>query len=171
MDENFSSPGGGFVNLDFYERMVCSPGINLVTLLGEASFHQVHGGTTTNVAEPDALVKSYEDEYAELRGRRFYVPLQQARYVGRLPPAARRFRPRRMNSYQRFRDASLKANGMRPSRPVPIPDDMKAEFVEAFVGPRRVAPGDLAREVDPPGADRSLRLPGADLPPEAGLDR
>jgi cephalosporin hydroxylase len=132
MDENFSSPGGGFVNLDFYERMVCSPGINLVTLLGEASFHQVHGGTTTNVAEPDELVKSYEDEYAELRGRRFYVPLQQARYVGKLPPAARRFRPRRMNSYQRFKDASVKANGKRPSRPVPIPDDMKAEFVEAF---------------------------------------
>lgn len=132
MDENFSSPGGGFVNLDFYERMVCSPGINLVTLLGEASFHQVHGGTTTNVAEPDELVKSYEDEYAELRGRRFYVPLQQARYVGGLPPAARRFRPRRMNSYQRFRDASVKATGKRPSHPAPIPDDMKAEFVEAF---------------------------------------
>ena len=132
MDEDFTSPGGGFVNLDFYERMVCSPGINLVTLLGEASFHQVHGGTTTNVAEPDELVKSYEDEYAELRGRRFYVPLQQARYVGRLPPSARRFRPRRMNSYQRFRDASVKATGKRPSRPTPIPDDMKAEFIEAF---------------------------------------
>jgi cephalosporin hydroxylase len=132
MDERFSSPGGGFVNLDFYERMVCSPGINLVTMLGEASFHQVHGGTTTNVAEPDELVRSYEDEYAELRGRRFYVPLHEARYVGRLPPAARRIRPRRMSSFQRFHDAHLKMTANRPFRPAPVPQDLKAEFIEAF---------------------------------------
>jgi cephalosporin hydroxylase len=132
MDERFSSPGGGFVNLDFYERMVCSPGVNLVTMLGEASFHQVHGGTTTNAAEPDELVRSYEDEYAELRGRRFYVPVQQARYVGRLPPAARRMRPRRISSFQRFRDAGMKMMANRPFRPAPIPQDLKAEFIEAF---------------------------------------
>jgi cephalosporin hydroxylase len=131
MDERFSSPGGGFVNLDFYERMVCSPGINLVTMLGEASFHQVHGGTTTNVAEPGELVSSYEDEYAELRGRRWYVPLHEARYVGRLPPAARRIRPRRMSSFQRFHDANVKMTANRPFRPVPVPQDLKTEFIEA----------------------------------------
>jgi cephalosporin hydroxylase len=132
MDERFSSPGGGFVNLDFYERMVCSPGINLVTMLGEASFHQVHGGTTTNVVGPDELVSSYEDEYAELRGQRFYVPLHDAYYVGRLPPAARRIRPRRMPSFQRFRDAQLKMTANRPFRPAPVPQDLKDEFIEAF---------------------------------------
>jgi cephalosporin hydroxylase len=131
MDERFASPGGGFVNLDFYERMVCSPGINLVTMLGEASFHQFHGGTTTNVAEPDELVSSYEDEYAELRGCRFYVPLHDARYVGRLPPAARRIRPRRMSSLQRFHDANVKMTANRPFRPAPVPQDLKAEFIEA----------------------------------------
>jgi cephalosporin hydroxylase len=131
MDERFSSPGGGFVNLDFYERVVCSPGINLVTMLGEASFHQVHGGTTTNVAEPDELVSSYEEEYAQLRGRRWYVPLHEARYVGRLPPAARRIRPRRMSSFQRFHDANVKMTANRPFRPVPVPQDLKAEFIEA----------------------------------------
>jgi cephalosporin hydroxylase len=132
MDESFSSPGGGFVNLDFYERMVCSPGVNLVTMLGEGSFHQVHGGTTTNVEEPDELVKSYEDEYAELRGRRFYVPLQKAHYVGRLPPAALRIRPRRMSSFQRFKDAYLKGTANRPFRPAPVPQDQKAAFIDAF---------------------------------------
>jgi cephalosporin hydroxylase len=132
MDESFSSPGGGFVNLDFYERMVCSPGINLVTMLGEGTFHQVHGGTTTNVAEPDQLVRSYEDEYAELRGHRFYVPLQKAHYVGRLPPAALRVRPRRMSSFQRFKDAYLKGTANRPFRPAPVPQDQKAAFIEAF---------------------------------------
>jgi cephalosporin hydroxylase len=132
MDESFSSPGGGFLNLDFYERMVCSPGINLVTMLGEASLHQVHGGTTTNVTEPDALVRSYEDQYEQVRGHRFYVPLQRANYVGRLPSAARRFRPRRMNSFQRFRDAYVKAADNRPFRSAPIPQDLKMEFIEAF---------------------------------------
>jgi cephalosporin hydroxylase len=131
MDERFVSPGGGFVNLDFYERMVCSPGVNLVTMLGEASFHQVHGGTTTNVAEPDKLVTSYEEEYTELRGRRWYVPLHDARYVGSLPPAARRIRPRRMGSFQRFHDAGVKMTANRPFRPVPVPQDLKSEFIEA----------------------------------------
>jgi cephalosporin hydroxylase len=131
MEERFSSPGGGFVNLDFYERIVCSPGINLVTMLGEASFHQIHGGTTTNVAEPDELVRSYDDQYEELRGRRFYVPLHDARYVGRLPPAARRIRPRRMSNFQRFHDANLKMTANRPFRPTPVPQDLKTEFIEA----------------------------------------
>ena len=132
MDESFSSPGGGFVNLDFYERMVCTPGVNLVTMLGEGSFHQVHGGTTTNVAEPGELVRSYEDEYAELRGRRWYVPLQKANYVGTLPPAALRIRPRRMSSFQRFKDAYLKGTANRPFRPAPVPQDQKAAFIDAF---------------------------------------
>jgi cephalosporin hydroxylase len=78
--------------------------------------------------EPDRLVRSYEDEYEQVRGRRFYVPLQQAYYIGRLAPAARRFRPRRMNSLQRFRDAT----DNRPFRPAPIPQDLKTEFSETF---------------------------------------
>ena len=126
------SPGGGFVNLDFYERMVCSPGVNLVTMLGEGTFHQVHGGTTTNVAEPDELVKSYEDEYAELRGRRFYVPLQQAHYVGRLPPAALRIRPRRMSSFQRFKDALPEGDRQPTVSACAGSPGSKAEFIDAF---------------------------------------
>ena len=51
MDHDFNLPGGGFANLDFFERMTTSPRINLVTILGEGSFHQVHGGTTTNAPE------------------------------------------------------------------------------------------------------------------------
>ena len=82
MDESFSAPGGGFVNLDFFERMVLTPGVTHVTMLGEASFHQVHGGTTTNSTEPQELVRSYDDQYEELRGRRFQIPPQRAHFVG-----------------------------------------------------------------------------------------
>ena len=129
MDERFSAPGGGFVNLDFFERMVGTPGVTLVTMLGEGSFHQVHGGTTTNAADPDELISSYDDQYEELRGRRFQVPPQRAHYVGTLTPAARRTKPRRMNSFQRFREAHLKAADRRPA---PVPQELKTDFIDAF---------------------------------------
>jgi cephalosporin hydroxylase len=132
MDESFSAPGGGFVNLDFFERIVSSPGIAFVTMLGEGSFHQVHGGTTTNLAEPDELVRSYGDQYEELRGRRFQVPPQWAHYIGSLTPAACRTKPRRTNSFQLFKDAHVQASDRHPARPVPVPQDLKTEFIDAF---------------------------------------
>ena len=52
-DERFSMAGGGYANLELYERLGATPGVNVVTILGEGSFHQVHGGTTTNRADPD----------------------------------------------------------------------------------------------------------------------
>jgi cephalosporin hydroxylase len=132
MDEAFSTPGGGFVNLDFFERMAGTPGVTLVTLLGEGSFHQVHGGTTTNATEPDELIRSYDDQYEELRGRRFQVPPQRTHYVGSLPPGARRTKPRRMTSFQHFRRAHVEASDTRPTHPVPVPQDLKTEFIDAF---------------------------------------
>jgi cephalosporin hydroxylase len=132
MDESFSVAGGGFVNLDFFERMVSSPGVSLVTMLGEGSFHQVHGGTTTNLSEPDQLIRSYADQYEELRGRRFQVPPQRAHYIGSLTPAACRTKSRRMNSFQLFKDAHAAASDGRPVRPMPVPQELKAEFIDAF---------------------------------------
>jgi cephalosporin hydroxylase len=132
MDESFSAPGGGFVNLDFFERMAGSPSVTLVTLLGEGSFHQVHGGTTTNLAEPDELIRSYGDQYQELRGRRFQVPPQRTHFIGSLPPGARRTKPRRMPSFRHFRNAHVGVGGKRPSRPLPVPEELKTEFIDAF---------------------------------------
>ena len=132
MDESFSTPGGGFVNLDFFERMVASPGVSLVTMLGEASFHQVHGGTTTNNPDPGELIKSYEDQYAELRGRPFHVPYHRTYYVGSIPPAAYRMKPRRVDTFRHFRDAHVGERGERPSGPLPVPQDLKMDFIDAF---------------------------------------
>jgi cephalosporin hydroxylase len=132
MDESFSMPGGGFVNLDFFERMIGSPGVTHVTLLGEGSFHQVHGGTTTNLSEPDALINSYGDHYEELRGRRFQVPPQQAHYVGSLPPAARRTKLRRMSSVPHFRNAQLEADSYWPSWSMSVPEELRTDFIDAF---------------------------------------
>jgi cephalosporin hydroxylase len=133
MDESFSTPGGGFVNLDFFERMVGTPGVTLVTMLGEGSFHQLHGGTTTNISQPQQLIRSYDDQYEELRGRRFQVPPQRAHFVGSLPPSARRTRPRRMTDFTHFKRAQASsASGESEGRPMPVPQDLTTEFIDAF---------------------------------------
>ena len=69
-DERFESPGGGFVNLDFYCRACDLPNSILITLLGEATFHQTHGGVTTNqpIAELPRCLQIYGEEYKHIRG-------------------------------------------------------------------------------------------------------
>ena len=49
LDERFDSPGGGLLNLDTFNRAIEWPDAQLVVLLGEATFHQLHGGTNTNI--------------------------------------------------------------------------------------------------------------------------
>jgi cephalosporin hydroxylase len=73
MDEAFSHAGGGFANLDLWRRAREAASGPLISLIGEATFHQFHGGTTTNVedAEKDARVRAYANEYLTLRGREY----------------------------------------------------------------------------------------------------
>jgi hypothetical protein len=72
LDERFVSPGGGLANLDLWARACEVPDGVPVVLLGEATFHQIHGGaaTTANTAMLDAMF----DEYERLRGRPYSVP-------------------------------------------------------------------------------------------------
>ena len=90
MDERFTSIGGGFVNGDFFRRACEAHGTELVMLLGEGSFHQLHGGASTNVTgeEREERCRSYAREYEALRGRPFAAPEKDAIYLGSLPPPA-----------------------------------------------------------------------------------
>lgn len=69
-DEQFNLPGGGLVNLDFYRRACELPNSLLITLLGEATFHQVHGGAITNqpAAELPQRLRTYGEDYQRIRG-------------------------------------------------------------------------------------------------------
>ena len=49
LDEAFCAPGGGLVNLDLFNRVHDDPRMSPILLLGEATFHQFHGGAATNV--------------------------------------------------------------------------------------------------------------------------
>jgi len=90
-NESFDYPGGGFQNMDMMRQAVDQPGITLVTLLGEATFHQVHGGITTNVprAVREERVAMYREQYRKIRGRDYQVPERPIEYLGHRPDLAR----------------------------------------------------------------------------------
>jgi hypothetical protein len=78
-DEAFTSPGGGVVNPDTFVRACSLPGVQLIRVLGEATFHQFHGGlTTSSQVQAAEVLKGASREYLRLRGR----PLAPVREVG-----------------------------------------------------------------------------------------
>jgi cephalosporin hydroxylase len=85
LDERFEAPGGGFVNLELWERAVAQSGHHPWMILGEGTFHQVHGGAATNGSADDRA--TMHDEYVKIKGRSFSTPKYQAHFVGTLDPA------------------------------------------------------------------------------------
>lgn len=82
LDERFEAPGGGFVNLDLWERAVAISGGHPWMILGEGTFHQVHGGVATNgPAEDRAAMRA---EYAAIHGRPFAGPSYEPHFIGKL---------------------------------------------------------------------------------------
>ena len=92
MLSSFTTPGGGLVNLDFFQRASRFSGIVPVLLLGEGSFHQFHGGVATNVAMEQHPNHVYQDEYKSIYRAPFSAdPDQQPFYLGKLNNHARKF--------------------------------------------------------------------------------
>lgn len=85
-DERYGAPGGGLVNLDFYARAV--EGADQVwTVLGEGTFHQVHGGAATGLPAPDlrqALAR-WKLESEGLRGKLPTLDQRKFALAGHLP--------------------------------------------------------------------------------------
>lgn len=87
-DEAFDLPGGGYVTLDLFARLVGLPATQLVVLLGEGSFHQVHGGVSTSPGDPGT---AWRAQYKDLRGIAYRKPVVTPLYVGGMPEACRRW--------------------------------------------------------------------------------
>lgn len=88
-DERFLSPGGGLANLDLWARACALPASRVLMLLGEGTFHQVHGGVSTNA--PVSRWPEFHEEYRGIRGadyRRPAVPLSFYGSLDRLGAAA-----------------------------------------------------------------------------------
>jgi Glycosyl transferase family 2 len=88
LDQRFDLPGGGYVSLDLFERLVSLPGTELVVLLGEGSFHQLHGGASTS---PEAPSSAWSAQYKQLRGRPYRRPTVRPTYFGAMPEGARKW--------------------------------------------------------------------------------
>lgn len=73
LDEAFDEPGAGFANLDLFRRAGLAAAGGMISLLGEATFHQFHGGTTTNVSDDvkNGRVRTYANKYLRIRGEDF----------------------------------------------------------------------------------------------------
>jgi len=86
-DTRFDLPGGGFANLDFFKRACDFEGSTPVQLIGEGSFHQVHGGTTTNtsIATRKKQTQAYRDQFREIRGHIDLISKKPVQYIGHLP--------------------------------------------------------------------------------------
>lgn len=135
-DEAFAMPGGGYTNLEAYERLGSDPQVEIVTVLGEASFHQVHGGTTTNLSDPierRSTVRSYADHHLALRGRQFVGPEKPIRFVGAFETnEAKRTRARRMTGIAFDVDAELEGDDGPLGAPQPVPEDLRDSFTKAY---------------------------------------
>ena len=80
VDERFALPGGGLMNHDLYRRACDLPGVELVVLLGEGTFHQYHGGAATSGRY------SWDEMHAEyhaITGMPHRPPANSPLYVGR----------------------------------------------------------------------------------------
>ncbi len=132
-DDAFDSPGGGFANLDTFERLASSPDLTTVSLLGEGSFHQVHGGTTSNATDVTGLaqnIETYNEQYEKLRGNPFRGPVTEMRYIGSLPHNALQTRAR-----YRTAKAFQVARSLRPgapTEPTTIADSQRTAFIDAY---------------------------------------
>lgn len=79
-DEQFVSAGGGLANLDLYRRACGLTNSQLVVLLGEGTFHQVHGGIATNALT--SPWPAFHAEYVRLRQQPFAAPTAPAWLFG-----------------------------------------------------------------------------------------
>ena len=99
LDEKFDEAGAGFANLDFFRRAAEASGEPVIALIGEATFHQFHGGTTTNAVEAvkEARVRQYQNRYLKMRGEpyrassafdirlRGHLPMEAAKMTRQAP--------------------------------------------------------------------------------------
>ena len=81
-DEQFVCSGGGLMNHDVWERACELPDVDVFMLLGEGTFHQVHGGVSTNAVT--SRWPEFATEYEQLRGRPYQRRYFPATFVGEL---------------------------------------------------------------------------------------
>jgi hypothetical protein len=139
MEERFDSPGGGLVNLDMFRRAVELPTAELVLLLGEGTFHQVHGGVSTNspAGQMHDLLTAWKSQYETIRGCPYDYPKigHPPTYLGVLPrPALARFVRSALDPFPRPMEPPLGAHFDAAlwslTSPAPAADQNAAKLID-----------------------------------------
>ena len=87
-DGRFQSPGGGLANLDIFQRALIRPDLKYVALLGEGTFHQVHGGVSTSTPMDQHPWKKFNEEFTQIRGSPFARVPRKPYFLGEMPDEA-----------------------------------------------------------------------------------
>lgn len=82
LDESFTGLGGGLANLDFFNRVHANLGFSPIMLLGEATFHQFHGGVASNAPLDKHPWDEMAREYREIKGRAYKKVYRPPEYHG-----------------------------------------------------------------------------------------
>ena len=91
LDTRFESPGGGLANLDFFNMVHEAGTLRPIMLLGEATFHQFHGGVATNAPISRHPWNQMVEEYQAIKGRPYAFAYHQPEYFGSIPEQSARF--------------------------------------------------------------------------------
>jgi hypothetical protein len=88
LDERFVLPGGGLVNHDLYRRACRLDDVQLVVVLGEGTFHQIHGGAATSSRVTTEQMRA---EYETIRSEPHRPPPNEPCFVGQVPAQYRSY--------------------------------------------------------------------------------
>ncbi len=73
-DERFISKGGGLANLEIFSRYVERENVIPIVLVGEGTFHQYHGGISTNVGAKNHPIIQFKEEYFSIFRYEYILP-------------------------------------------------------------------------------------------------
>ena len=91
-NEKFRTRGGGLVNLDVFQKILSLEGVRLVIILGEATFHQFHGGVATNVLIQNHPWNEFAEEYRQIYLKDYQdQQYKSVFYMGEMRESIRRF--------------------------------------------------------------------------------
>ena len=85
LDPAFDIPGGGVAARDLVKRLAESPGHQVIVLLGEGSFHQLHSRDAHTAKDPFA---SWVANYRGVRGGDYEMPQISPWFFGHMPAQA-----------------------------------------------------------------------------------
>jgi len=92
--QGFISKGGGLINLSVFKDLIEIKKLQVYALIGEATFHQFHGGAASNISMAEHPVQEYRKEYKSIMDKEFAVPKYNPIYYGEISEELTELRPK-----------------------------------------------------------------------------